>query len=341
MPFDIRGLRYPTLMLVAACSLWAASGGAAVTVMTQNMDAGTDLKFVLAYINSSTPTTGIDLTYQEVANNNFAARAEILAREIKTAAPDLVSLQEVTTWSKGPSADVQVPFVDQLSLLQDALSAAGAEYSVVKQQFLTAMALPMSDNTFLGFVDSNVVLARKGVATSHATAGQFADILRVPTNLGLLVAPDGWISVDVTVGSETFTFVDTHLVSPIAGFPQIEQLQAAQATELATTFAGSTHIVIAGDFNSNAAHTPPERTPSVAIMTGSGFIDAWPVVNHGNPGYTWPAYLEDPPAPHPNGPYERIDFVFERGFSVRSVERVGWNGPHASDHAGVVAVLKF
>src|ERR1051326_1549089 len=74
MPFSLRAFRYPALMLVAACSLWATNGGA-VTVMTQNMDAGTDLGFVLAYINTSTPTVGIDLTYQEIKNTPFAARA--------------------------------------------------------------------------------------------------------------------------------------------------------------------------------------------------------------------------------------------------------------------------
>ena len=46
-----------------------------VTVMTQNMDAGTDLGFALAYLNTSTPTVGIDLTYQELLQNNFAGRA--------------------------------------------------------------------------------------------------------------------------------------------------------------------------------------------------------------------------------------------------------------------------
>lgn len=309
--------------------------------MTQNMDAGTDLGFVLAYINTTTPTLGIDLTYQEVSAIDFAARAAILANQIKAANPDLVSLQEVTTWSTGPSPAAQAPFVDQLALLQNALAAAGADYTVVKQLPLTAIALPMSNGTFLGFVDSDVVMARKGLATSNIVARQFTNILQIPTSLGTISAPDGWISVDVTVGGNTFTFVDTHLLSTIPGHPEVEQLQAAQALELTTLFAASPRVVIAGDFNSNATHTPPERTPSVGIVTGAGFIDTWPVVNHGNPGYTWPMYLEDPYAPHPQGPFERIDFVFERGFTVEAVDRVGWKAPHGSDHAGVVAVLSF
>ena len=340
MPFDIRAFRYATLLLVAACPMWAGPGNTAVTVMTQNMDAGTDLGFALAYINSATPTVGIDLTYQEVLKSNFAGRAAILAQEIKAANPDLVSLQEATVWSTG-SSTVQTPFADQLALLSGALAAVGADYSVVSILPLTAIALPMSNGTYLGFLDRDVILAREGLVTSNVRAHQFTNILTIPTNFGNISAPDGWIAVDVTLEDSIFTLVGTHLVSPIPGHPEIDQLQAAQAQELVTLFGGLGRVVIAGDFNSNATHTPPERTQSVAIMLGSGFTDTWPAVNHGNPGYTWPLYLEDPPAAHPNGPFERIDFVFERGLSIQSADRLGWKAPHASDHAGVVAALRF
>src|SRR5450756_2192359 len=341
MAFDIRAFRYATLLLAAAYSVWAGPGNTAVTVMTQNMDAGTDLGFALAYINSATPTVGIDLTYQEVQKSNFAGRAAILAQEIKAANPDLVSLQEVTVWSTGPSATDQTPVADQLKLLSDALTAVGADYSVVSILPLTAIALPMSNGTYLGFLDRNVILARYGLHTSNVRANPFAHSLSIPTSLGDIPVPDGWIAVDVTLGGSTFTLVGTHLVSPIPGHPEVDQLQAAQAQELVTLVGGLGRVVVAGDFNSNATHTPPERTQSVAIMLGAGFTDTWPAVNHGNPGYTWPLYLEDPPAAHPNGPFERIDFIFERGLSIQSVDRLGWKAPHASDHAGVVAVLTF
>jgi endonuclease/exonuclease/phosphatase family metal-dependent hydrolase len=76
-------------------------------------------------------------------------------------------------------------------------------------------------------------------------------------------------------------------------------------------------------------------------MLASGFTNSWPTVRHRSPGFTWPLYVEDPFAPHPQGPFERIDFIFESGFWVRSVDDIGLKGPHASDHAGVVAVLTF
>jgi endonuclease/exonuclease/phosphatase family metal-dependent hydrolase len=136
-------------------------------------------------------------------------------------------------------------------------------------------------------------------------------------------------------------FVDTHLESTNPAQPQVNLLQAAQAQELAGLFSGTPRVVVTGDFNSNATNTPPEQTESVKIMLASGFTDSWPAVRYGNPGFTWPLFVEDPFAAHPQGPFERIDFIFESGFGIRSVDRIGFKAPHASDHAGVVAVLIF
>jgi endonuclease/exonuclease/phosphatase family metal-dependent hydrolase len=334
---------YTSLLLIGSCAMRADPGNPTVTVMTQNMDAGTDLGFALAYLNTSTPTVGIDLTYQEILQSDFAGRAAILAQEIATAKPHMISLQEVTLWSTGPSPFQQTPLFDQLQLLLANLAGLGADYSVAAVNPLTNIALPMSSGVWLGFLDRDVVLARNDGAVSIANVRKNTYIaeLTIPSPFGNIPIPQGWIAADVTLGGNTFTFVETHLQSTVPGQPQISLLQAAQATELATLFSRTQHLVIAGDFNSNATHTPPEKTQSVSIMLASGLIDTWPAANHGNPGFTWPLYVEDPLAAHPQGPFERIDFIFERGLAIQSVDRVGWTGLHASDHASVVADLGF
>ena len=331
------------LLLIGTSAMWASPGSPAVTVMTQNMDAGTDLGFALAYLNTSTPTVGIDLTYQEILQGNFAGRAAILAQQIATAKPHLVSLQEVTLWSTGPNPFVQTPLFDQLQLLLAALAGLGENYSVVVVNQLTAIALPMSSGVWLGFMDRDVVLARNDAALGIANIrkGIYAAELTIPSPLGNIPVPRGWIAADATIGGHTFTFVETHLESTVPGQPLVSLLQAAQAQELAAIFAGAQRLVVAGDFNSNATHTPPEQTQSVRVMLGAGLTDTWPAVHHGDPGFTWPLYVEDPLAPHPRGPFERIDFIFERGLTVESVDRIGWTGLHASDHAGVAADLGF
>ena len=330
------------LSIVSLSPLSAARSNTTVTVMTQNMDAGTDLGFALAYINTSTPTIGIDLTYQEIQQSDFEGRAAILAKQIAQAHPDLVSLQEVTSWFVSPTPFSLPAEVDQLQLLLAALADEDQDYLVVDVNVLTMLAAPMSDGDWLGFMDSDVVLVRNDAAieVSNIDHGYFTPPLVLPTLLGNLTILQGWISAEVTVDGETFTFVDTHLVSSFPGM-DLSELQAGQAAQLAELFGSSERVIIAGDFNSNVTHTPPEQTPSVEVMTDAGFIDTWPVANHGQPGFTWPLYLEDGLRMYPNGPFERIDLILEKGLGIDSVKRVGWTGKHASDHAGVVATLSF
>ena len=313
-----RQMLLASIAIAGLCGLngVAKAAGTALTVMTQNMDAGTDLKLALAYLNTSTPTVGIDLTYQEILQSNLPGRAAFLAQEIADKEPQLVSLQEVTLWSTGPDAAHQSPLFDQLQLLLGALAARGQNYSVVAVNPLTQIALPMSNGIWLGYLDRDAVLIRSdaGFDVSNVRKGTYANHLIIPSPLGGIDVPRGWIAADVTSNGNTLTFVDTHLESTYPGQPQINLLQAAQAQELASLFGSTVRTVVAGDFNSNATKTPPEQTSSVTIMLASGFTDSWPVVNYGNPGFTWPLYVEDPFAPHPQGPFERIDFIFESGF---------------------------
>jgi endonuclease/exonuclease/phosphatase family metal-dependent hydrolase len=342
-PFSVATIATVLLLGIFCVNSRAYAADATVTVMTQNMDAGTDLKLALAYLSTSTPALGIDLTYQEILQSNIPGRAAILAQEIAAAKPQIVSLQEVTVWETGSDVEHLTPLFDQLQLLLGALTALGEDYSVVDVNPLTQIALPMSNGDLLGFLDRDVVLVRNnaGLGISNVRNGRYALKLTIPAPLGNIDVPRGWIAADVTSGGNTFTFVDTHLESTYPGEPQINLLQAGQAQELATLFAGTDRVVIAGDFNSNATHTPPEQTPSVQAMLTSGLTDSWPTVNHGIPGFTWPLYVEDPLAAHPQGPFERIDFIFERSFAVQSVDRIGLKRPQPSDHAGVVAILAF
>jgi endonuclease/exonuclease/phosphatase family metal-dependent hydrolase len=334
-------IQFAALLLVSLFPLFAGPGNTTVSVMTQNMDAGTDLDFALAYLNTSTPTVGIDLTYQEILQSNFAGRAAILAKEIAAAKPDMVSLQEVTLWSTGPGPTSQTPLFDQLSLLLSALNDLGESYSVVDVNSLTQVALPMSNGVWLGLLDRDAVLARNepGLSIANVRKNTYTTQLVIPSPFGGITSWRGWIAADVTLNSHMFTFVGTHLESTYPGQSELTQIQAAQAQELAGLFGSMDNVVIAGDFNSNATHTPPEQTPSVMSMLDAGFTDTWSALHHGDPGFTWRLYVEDPYAPHPIGPFERIDFIFERSLATKSVDRIGWTGPHASDHAGVLATL--
>lgn len=307
----------------------ANSADGNVAVMTKNMDAGTDFGFFFA-----DPATGVQLTLQEVLKNDYPARASLLAKEIAAARPDVVGLQEVTIWS------TPIGVVDQLQLLLDALAAQGQPYSVVAVNTLTQLSFPV-DGGVASFTDRDVIIARVGspINISNVHTSLYGTLLPLPIGVTVL---RGWISADVTAGGNTFRFVTTHLESSggLYGNPMVNDIQAAQAYELAVTFASSPFpVVIAGDFNSNATHTPPEQTLSYNIMLQAGYVDMWKSLNHGIPGFTWPLYLEDPLRNHTQGPLERIDLVFAHGLSATAVVRTGLKAPYASDHAGVLAIF--
>src|SRR5438132_384798 len=111
----------------------ASQNPAAVTVMTKNMDEGTDFGFFFA-----NPNTGVQLTLQEVLKNDYPTRASLLAKEIAASKPDIVGLQEVALWT--------TPYgvIDQLQILLDALAAQGQPYSVVAVNTLTQISFPVA-----------------------------------------------------------------------------------------------------------------------------------------------------------------------------------------------------
>lgn len=332
-------LRAALLIFLGASVAWADTGDK-VSVMTRNMDAGTDFGFFIANL-ATDPALGVQLTLQELAKNNFPGRAALLAKEIAAAKPDLVGLQEATIWTvPNPSGGVVV--VDQLVLLLQALADEQQPYAVVAVNTLTNLSFPLG-GAAASFTDRDVIIRRAGspIAVSNVQAHLYQTQLTLTPQITVL---RGWLSADASVGQDKFRYVTTHLESSggLYGNPQVDLIQAAQAQELGQALLNSPiPVVIAGDLNSNATHTPPEQTQAVDIVKSWGFDDTWSDLHHGNPGFTWPLFLEDPLRGHKKGPFERIDFVFARGMYATSAYRTGLKAPYGSDHAGVVANFGF
>lgn len=329
------------VVLALVIPLALASDKGTLTTMTQNMDAGTDLNILFYYAAQGKLDLGVAGTYQQVLASNVPARASILAGEIAARQPDIVSLQEVTSWqviSAAPQPDQ--PSFDQLALLMDELKARRQNYTVVIQNELTDVTLPMTVTTALRLLDRDVVIARDGLTTSNTQKGLYQTLLSFTLAPGLeITAERGWITTDVTVGEQTVRFAATHLESTFPALPQLTAFQVAQGMELCALLTTSPYpVIIAGDFNSNAEPTPFEQTPTVGYILSQGYTDVWDNQHPGAPGFTWPLYLEDPIAPSPSGPYERIDLIFAKGLSKPVwVKPVTSDPPFASDHRGVAA----
>jgi endonuclease/exonuclease/phosphatase family metal-dependent hydrolase len=307
-----------------------------LTVMTRNMDEGTDFGYITAAAgNPALLGPAVVQTYCEVVASQPEQRAARIADEIAAAQPDVVSLQEVAEWASFVTLPCGGPgTIDAKSALLNRLAADGAGYHVVTQldEFNSASipGLPVS------FLDRDVLLARNEPVTqltlANVQAQHFSTLLTLPLAPGLNVTIlRGWMSVDATVRGNTARVIATHLES------FFEPVQEAQAAELATgPAATSLPVILAGDLNTGPGSL---QTASYNFLTQTaGFSDTWAVTQPGDPGYTDSFYTEDPLTP--STPSERIDLILVHGATVPSAPKdylVGTEIPHPSDHAGVVA----
>jgi endonuclease/exonuclease/phosphatase family metal-dependent hydrolase len=320
-----------------------------VTVMTRNVDEGTDLDFILAAGSFDELLVAVAETYQEVVDSNIPERAAALAREIRDAQPDVVGLQEVTQWRTGPlggPAD-NVAF-DLLQSLLDELDGLGLHYEAVAVVDDFDFELPSALGIDVARTDRDVLLARTDLKTSgfklvNVQARVFDTKLEIDTLFGHIVVPAGWISADVKIRGKQFRIVTTHLdnLAPPVRLAQAgELLQGPANTELP--------VVLIGDFNSDAGSIYPDLNGAYLLLRSSGFWDAWAKVHPGDPGFTWPLHDEDPFTPS-STPNQRIDLVLFRGLDrPLSAQLIGNetsdltpSGLWPSDHAGLVVTLRL
>ena len=311
-------------------------------VMTVNMDAGTDLGFMLYFLTTD-PMLGAQLTYQELAQSQIPERAGLVADTIAAEQPYLVSLQEATLWRTGPTAESATDVLyDQLALLLSALASRGQYYQVAATQNLLDAAVPMSETLALRFTDRDVILVRSDLPQSrldlsNVRTGRYQATFEFE---GIPV-PRGWMSVDVKMRGKQFRFVNTHLETPYPGIPAATEIQVAQADELIGIMAATDlPVVLAGDFNANASAGPDQSDATVHILN-TGYQDTWLAAHPGEPGYTWPLFWEDFYAGSPVLPFERIDLIYARGLDILDVRQTGLSAPWGSDHAGVTATVEI
>src|ERR1017187_10287300 len=355
-------LGFTALLLSGWCLIGfgADSAPTTVTVMTRNVDAGTDLGYVLAATDETSFAQGMAATLGELQASKFQQRAALLAAEIHATMPDLIALQEVTLWRTGPIMQPPATNIlyDQLDQILAELGKLNLHYGVNAVQSELDAEVPVPTSTAgidLRMTDRDVILARLDLPQSqfdlfNAQTHRFKSAFTFGNPiLGQLAVPSGWMAVDVVANGSKFRFVNTHLQSPIAGISQADQVQRAQAEELlANLYLTGMPIVLAGDFNANA-EPGPEDTGTARRIVNAGFLDAWTSAHPGDPGYTWPLFGEDQNG-GPATPNERIDLIFAGGTlqlsfgdtpAVVTAERTGTSAPFASDHAGLVVKLRL
>ena len=315
-------------------------------ILDQNVDDGTDFGPIFGAVTLDTLTTVVADTYSEVQASNIPERAATLSGEIAATQPDVVGLQEVSLWRTGPlGGPATTVTFDALQSLLDALAQRGAHYSVLAVLTNFSTEAPSALGLTIGYTDRDVVLARSDLSpadfqVTNAQAQHFTVHLILPNPLlGSPPVPRGWIAVDGTRRGIPFRFVTTHLeVVSVT-------VQLAQASELLQgPLHTTTPVVIAGDFNVNAASHDLAETVAYRSFLEAGFEEVWTILVPNDPGFTWPLHGEDPFTPVTT-PFQRIDLVlFQGALTARGIDRIGEtaadrtpSGLWPSDHAGVVA----
>ncbi len=328
-----------------------------VVVFTRNLYLGGDIGPLLD--PSANPVEAASAVWNEIQRTDYPARAARLAGEIAERRPDLVGLQEVTTFTIGPfpSAFPETVLVDFLDLLQGHLALLGESYTVAIRQANSQIAVPVMLGTELvtiGYRDGGAILVRDGVSMANAQAHHFTarPPLELTANIPFI---RGWTQVDARVGGGWLRFVNTHL--EIQSFAAVQEMQSA---ELLASLAGSPHpVILVGDFNSAANPSAPadRKTGSYEMILAAGFDDLWTRSNHPDAGFTCchASDLSNETATFD----QRLDLVFARnvpgsegGYAGSAFLEVVGGSPDdrfdaeaaalwPSDHAGVAAALRL
>jgi endonuclease/exonuclease/phosphatase family metal-dependent hydrolase len=313
--------------------------------MTRNLYLGADLTGV---ITSANPAAAFGDIIANVIASQPATRMAAVAAEITARDPDVVALQEVSTWhiaATTPTIDY-----DFLALLQGALAAAGEPYRVAVSQtnFNSATQLPAFVQAFATFTDRDVILVREAPASQvqvlDTFAAHFTSQLNLPALGTVINFNRGYEWADLKTRGKTWRVVNTHpeAYSPATFGLGIPDVNTAQAVQLVAALAGaSMPTVVLGDLNSRPGEL---NRQAYAILLAAGFSDTWTALGKSTTAYTccYNATLTGGTLD------ERIDHVLVRGEvapidaeQVGSVAIAAARPMYASDHLGVVTTVSI
>jgi len=322
-------------------------------VATYNVYLGADLTPLFAARNLQEFVAAAGGVYAQMEYTDFPRRAEAIADQIAEHEPEVVGLQEVALWQRGPLGGQLSTTYDFLPILRDALAERGLDYDPVATNvnFGTPQPVPISATEQASFLDRDVILARSdlpasALKVSNPQSALFDASLTLPSAIGPIAVPRGYSTVDVKVRGTWVRVANTHLEA--FGGRSIRELQGR---ELIAALAGSPYpVIVLGDLNTCPENTDPcTLDDTYEDFVAAGYTDAW-AERHGITG-GWTsgqsATLDDP-----NEITHRIDYVMHRGAGVSAadVEVIGeeeddrtGGTPNLwpSDHAGVTATIEL
>jgi endonuclease/exonuclease/phosphatase family metal-dependent hydrolase len=331
-----------TAALLAGAALALAPAGATakprtadVKVMTRNVFLGADLPPIALAAPGAPFEHAAGNLIREVKAGDPKARMRLIADEIAAKRPDLVGLQEVSHYLSGPKGDKRPAthtIVDFLAVIRRELARRHQSYRVAAKRYGFDVEGPSDRGVDVRLTLGDVILARKGVRTSHARTGVFADQLTIPSDaLGPVSPGRTWTSVDATVRGARLHFVNTHLEAYDPGF-RLKQAQELVAGPLRS----GRQTVLVGDLNSGPTLAKPADRPPYEAIAAAGF----------KPRRTAKDSCCFDDLAKNAGWDHNVDWIMTKpgaklvSSSITGREKTR-SGLHPSDHGGVVSTLRL
>lgn len=294
----------------ASAKWWHPPKKIEVNVMTRNLYLGADIFTAIeaALEDPASVPFAVAEVYNTMLYTNFWARAEAIADEIARNKPDVVGLQEVSTYYiqtpgdflAGNPVQANDVVIDFYTVLDDALKDRGLHYrafTVTNADVELPMADPDSSTGLsdVRLVDHDVVLVRRGLPAWKVLARNYEYNLGVETEVGEIELIRGYVIVDAIIRGNVFRFVNTHLEVRSSPYSIFRVYQYAQMLALLGTidyldgipFLGNRPVIMLGDFNSS-----PEDVPGIGYPPWELDEDGMPLddADEGTP-YTPPYML--------------------------------------------------
>ena len=325
-----------------------------VTVMSRNIYLGGNIFHPIGSADRAEFERKAGELWAEVQGTDFVGtRAALLAREVKRTKPDLIGLQEVALWRRGPDGvkdgattpATQVVY-NFLRTFRRRLARLDLRYAVAVRQREADIEAPIDAgyDVRLTMYDVILVRKRKGLRVTRRLKDNYETTIGVPTPAGTLTSTRGWTAVDVRFRGKRFRFVNTHLE---AAGDDVREAQARELIARGGPLRGKRQYIVVGDFNSD----PQDReSPSGAfdILADFGLVDTWPRGRFG-PGFSCCLARSDARDTNDDAFDHRIDLILAkpklRAISGQVVgDELGDRAPNGlwpSDHAGVVTKLRL
>ncbi len=260
-----------------------------VKVMTRNLYLGADI-FKVATAPAEQIPFVVREVYETMLYTNFWARAEAIADEIADNRPDIIGLQEVSTYYKQTPGDSLTPsptpatdlVIDYLTVLNDALEARGLYYDAyitTNSEVEVPMYDPDAGPSYLSdvrLVDHDVILVKSTYESRRVVLDEPYETSNFQNNLQINIGgidvtfTRGFVIVDVDIHDTTFRCINTHLevsgdVGSVFRVYQAAQMQELLAISEQLASVDPRPVILLGDLNSS-----PRDVPGMYVPEGSG-----------------------------------------------------------------------